>query len=91
MTFEQPGPEPGVVYRRPWTGPVRRAGTTATTITTKRACNGCGRLIGDGTVEEIAEVMGGGSWPDVRAECPWCVPDQPVAVDQLDEGDSGSG
>lgn len=68
-------PEAGVRYRRPWTPPRRDPETGKTSLTTKRVCNGCQRLIGDGTVEEVDHVMAGGDWPDVRGECPWCTPD----------------
>ncbi|AJP04746.1 hypothetical protein TU94_28160 [Streptomyces cyaneogriseus subsp. noncyanogenus] len=47
------------------------------TITTKRACNGCGELIGDITEEEMARTMKGLPLPDVRRECPTCAPTAP--------------
>lgn len=76
-------PEPGVRYRRPWTEPHRDPATGKTSVTTKRVCNGCQRLIGDGTVEEVDHVMAGGDWPDARAECPWCTPEPDDAHDVL--------
>ncbi len=42
---------------------------TGRIIHVKRACNGCQRLIGDVTEEELDCVIAGQSLPDVRAEC----------------------
>lgn len=39
------------------------------TITVKRACNGCHRLIGDLTEEEAEAAMNGEALPDVTLEC----------------------
>jgi hypothetical protein len=47
------------------------------TIRTKRACNGCGQLIGDITDEEFTAAMFGRPLPDVRRECPSCAPTAP--------------
>lgn len=47
------------------------------TITTKRACNGCGDLLGDLTDQEMAAAIGGRPLPDVRRECPACGPTAP--------------
>ncbi|MEU6057936.1 hypothetical protein [Streptomyces sp. NPDC047097] len=44
------------------------------TITTKRACNGCGHLLGDVTSTEMALAVAGAPLPDVRRECPACGP-----------------
>ena len=46
-------------------------------ITTKRACNGCGDLIGDITDAEMQAAIGGRALPDVRRECPTCAPTAP--------------
>lgn len=48
------------------------------TITTKRACNGCGQLLGDITNEEMAAAIAGRPLPDVRRECPACGPTAPA-------------
>jgi hypothetical protein len=47
------------------------------TITTKRACNGCGELIGDITEQEMNAAIAGHQLPDVRRECPTCGPTAP--------------
>ena len=47
------------------------------TITTKRACNGCGELIGDITDHELGAAIAGRPLPDVRRECPACGPTAP--------------
>lgn len=49
----------------------------STSITTKRACNGCGQLLGDITDQEMALAIAGGPLPDVRRECPVCGPTAP--------------
>jgi hypothetical protein len=43
-------------------------------ITVKRACNGCGDLIGDVTEEEIERAIAGLPIEDVRGECDRCAP-----------------
>lgn len=53
------------------------------TITTKRACNGCGQLLGDVTKEEMNAAISGRPMPDVRRECPACRPVAVLAGDQL--------
>ncbi|MEV6833534.1 hypothetical protein AB0N17_03220 [Streptomyces sp. NPDC051133] len=52
----------------------------STTITTKRACNGCGQLLGDITAQEVALAIAGAPLPDVRRECPACAPTAPEPV-----------
>ncbi|SES04301.1 hypothetical protein [Streptomyces qinglanensis] len=47
------------------------------TITTKRACNGCGDLIGDLTDSEFTAAVAGRPLPDVRRECTTCGPTAP--------------
>ncbi|MFJ5151418.1 hypothetical protein ACIQCF_07485 [Streptomyces sp. NPDC088353] len=47
------------------------------TITTKRACNGCGQLLGDITDAEMEAAIHGRPLPDVRQECPACAPTAP--------------
>lgn len=47
------------------------------TITQKRACNGCGALLGDVTDQEMSAAIAGGPMPDVRRECPACAPTAP--------------
>lgn len=54
--------------------PNRKNGTS-TTIHVKRACNGCGELIGDVTDEEMDRAIAGLPMLDVRDECPTCTPD----------------
>lgn len=54
--------------QRPWTAERRNPDGT-TTITVKRACNSCGRSLGDITDEEIACAVTGEPLPDVAAEC----------------------
>jgi hypothetical protein len=49
-------------------------GRKTTTITTKRACNGCGELLGDITDDEMAYAVAGQPLPDVRTECTNCQP-----------------
>lgn len=53
---------------RPWTPDVTND-EGVTTVLMKRACNGCHRLIGDVTYEEIDAAIEGRPLPDVRAEC----------------------
>lgn len=47
------------------------------TITTKRACNSCGHLIGDITTAEMNAAIAGRPLPDVRRECPTCAATAP--------------
>lgn len=47
------------------------------TITSKRACNGCGALLGDVSRLETALAIAGVPLPDVRKECPACGPTAP--------------
>lgn len=47
------------------------------TIKTKRACNGCGQLLGDITDHEMALAIAGAPLPDVRRECLACAPTAP--------------
>jgi hypothetical protein len=42
------------------------------TLTTKRACNGCGTDIGDATKDELDAAVNGRELPDVRGECLNC-------------------
>jgi len=46
----------------------------STTITVKRACNGCDRYVGDVTSAELEACEDGQPLPDVRAECSNCAP-----------------
>lgn len=61
---------------RPWTED-RRSADGSTTITMKRACNGCGQRLGDVTDGEMARAVNGLPLPDVRRECPACGPTAP--------------
>lgn len=56
---------------------VNAEGRTVTTMTTKRACNGCGQLLGDITDSEMNAAIAGRPLPDVRKECPNCGPTAP--------------
>lgn len=56
---------------RPFT-PDRTNADGSTTITTKRACNGCGQTLGDATDAEMGRAITGLPLPDVRGECPTC-------------------
>lgn len=47
------------------------------TIKMKRACNGCGRHLGDVTDDEWTAAINGRPLPDVRRECPACGPTAP--------------
>lgn len=58
---------------RHWT-PDRASASGGTTITVKRACNGCGALLGDVTEREVERAIAGQPIEDVRAECPTCRP-----------------
>jgi hypothetical protein len=71
------GPErrvPMVLRTRPWTPDRRegRPGEECLVVTTRRACNGCGVLLGDATEDEDACMVLGHPLPDVRDECPFC-------------------
>lgn len=57
--------------------PARTNPDGSTTIKMKRACNGCGTLIGDVTDEEMTAGINGRPLPDVRRECPSCGPTAP--------------
>ncbi|MFJ3089109.1 hypothetical protein [Streptomyces sp. NPDC086838] len=48
------------------------------TIKMKRACNGCGELLGDITDSEMAAAIDGRPLPDVRRECATCGPTAPA-------------
>ncbi|MCX5285964.1 hypothetical protein [Streptomyces sp. NBC_00198] len=52
-------------------------GRKSTRISTKRACNGCGALLGDLTDDEFTAGINGRPLPDVRQECPTCGPSAP--------------
>lgn len=58
---------PGVGPTRPWTDDTVRPG--GGTLVMKRACNGCGRVLGDVTEREITLAINGEGLPDVRREC----------------------
>lgn len=49
-------------------------GFKRTTMTVKRACNGCSQYLGDVTDAEINRAVAGLPLPDVRAECARCAP-----------------
>jgi hypothetical protein len=51
---------------------VNDEGRTVTTIKLKRACNGCGELLGD---VDNRDIDAHGNLTDVRAECPTCTPE----------------
>ena len=53
---------PMALLRRPWTPDQ----------VLKRACNGCGVLLGDVTDEEFDPAFRTGPLPDVTGECPFC-------------------
>lgn len=52
--------------------PDRHLSSGGKRIRIKRACNGCGHLLGDATDEEIEATVNGRALPDVRSECPNC-------------------
>lgn len=56
---------------RVWTPTVR----TGTPVTVKRACNGCGLLLGDVTDAELDRAAAGLPLAGVRTECPCCRPE----------------
>ena len=62
------------VGRRPTTPPrtVTVGGQPSTVHVVQRACNGCGRRLGDSSPTEIAAAIDGRPLPDVRQECPAC-------------------
>lgn len=53
---------------------VNDEGRTVTTIKVKRACNGCGTLLGDVADVEVERAIAGLPPLDVRAECGHCRP-----------------
>jgi hypothetical protein len=57
--------------KRPWTDD-EELPNGGVRIHLKRACNGCGQLIGDVNDFEIARAMAGLPLEDVRGECPTC-------------------
>jgi len=61
---------------RPWT-PDRTNEDGSRTISSKRACNGCGALLGDVSKLETTLAIAGQPLPDVRKECPACAPTAP--------------
>lgn len=64
---------------RTFTPPIHHEidGEKWTTITVHRACNGCGRELGDATDEEIECAANDIPLPDVRDEC-GCAADEPT-------------
>lgn len=46
-------------------------GSKTTTVKLKRACNGCGQLLGDADNRDVDD---NGNLTDVRAECEYCQP-----------------
>jgi hypothetical protein len=54
--------------------PDRTNDNGSTTIKLKRACNGCGHLLGDVTEAEMERAVAGAPLLDVRAECGHCRP-----------------
>ena len=58
---------PMVGPTRPWTDDTVNPG--GGTLVMKRACNGCGRPLGDVTEREISLAIDGVRLPDVRREC----------------------
>lgn len=60
---------------RPRTPDIRIGTSTRSTV--QRCCNGCSRLLGDVTPNEIHATLDTGMPPDVRAECPTCTPNPP--------------
>lgn len=70
-------PRPATRAPRPWTLDTVDPDTGTHTMRMKRACNGCGRGLGDATHTELAAAMDGAPLPDVREECgcvTWCDP-----------------
>lgn len=63
LTYVPPG--------RTWT-PRLHIGNDCERIEVKRACNGCGELLGNLTNVEIEDAVDGRPLPDVRGECPAC-------------------
>lgn len=69
--------------QRPWTDDevtVKDDGTKSTRVHVKRACNGCGELLGDVTDEEMDRAIAGLPAEDVRGECLTCTPLPSTAV-----------
>lgn len=58
---------------RPWTDPINHHPGAGSVLTLKRACNGCGDLLGDATDLEIAAAIAGDPLPDTTIEC-GCTP-----------------
>jgi DNA-directed RNA polymerase specialized sigma24 family protein len=56
-------------------------------IRVKRACNGCGELIGDVTDQEINACIDGRPLTDVRGECPWCATKAALAAILVEQDD----
>lgn len=52
----------------------------STTITMKRACNGCGTQLRDATDAEMQAAINQRPLPDVRRECPTCGPTAPPPI-----------
>jgi predicted nucleic acid-binding Zn-ribbon protein len=78
---------------RTWTYSERRtneAGRVVTRMTVKRACNGCGVLLGDVTEAEIDGAVAGEPMSDVRGECPTCTPFCAAAAAPEDHREAGT-
>jgi len=66
---------PMALLTRRWTPDekvVDEEGKTVTRIRVKRACNGCGALLGDVTDQEMSRAISGLAPLDVTNECPFC-------------------
>ncbi len=67
---------PMAVATRPWTpafiGDELPDGTPVLDGCTKRACNGCGVLLGDMTAAELNLMSLRRQLPDVSGDCPFC-------------------
>ncbi|MDE1673804.1 hypothetical protein [Nocardia gipuzkoensis] len=61
-------PEQTAPTRRPYT-PIRDNPDGSRTITVHRMCSGCGRDLGDVTMEEIQDAIDGKPLSGTRAEC----------------------
>lgn len=80
-----------VTRPRPWTPRMPSSGG-GTTVTVKRACNRCGRRLGDATDAELEAAVNGSRLPDVHQEC-GCpaevggeiIPNYPPGVHESDE------
>jgi hypothetical protein len=68
---EQPAlfPDPS---HRPTAVPDRPLTAAGAAVRVRRACNGCGNLLGDATDAEIEACVTGRPLPDVRDQCPTC-------------------